>query len=213
MNRLATICLALLALLAAAALASAQGKSDDVSLETATNPVVFRTPTALTGRVKGAKTAVPVTLQRRSPTGTEFANVATANTTGNGDYTFTIRPKRNGVFRTVSGTVMSDELLLGVSPKIGLTVSSTQVAPNSRVRFRGKVRPRHNGSKAQIQLKDAAGTWTVVKETRLRRVEGKRYSRYRTRVTVPATGTYRVVLPAHADHAEGASPEVVINVG
>lgn len=210
MTRLATIFLTALAVLAAAALASAQGKSDDVSLQTATNPVVFRTPTALTGRVKGAKAPVAVTLQRRTPTGTAFADVASATTTDNGDYTFTIRPKRNGVFRAVSGTATSDELALGVAPKVGVSVSATTVAPGSRVRFRGKVRPRHNGSRAQIQVRDAAGAWVVVTQARLRRVKGRTYSRYAKRVTVPAGGTYRVVLPAHADHAEGASAEVAI---
>jgi hypothetical protein len=212
--KLTSAFLASLVLLSGAALAVAQGKGD-VTIDASANPTLFKAPMTLSGRVKAEKDGVTVVLQRRaSQTGT-FADVTSVATTGNGDYTFALAPRRNGYFRAVAKTtpeVTSDELLVAVAPKVGMTAGRTTVAPNSRVRLRGKVRPKHNGSRIQIQLRDAAGAWTTVKTPRLRNTD-RSYSRYRTRVRVPATGTYRAFLPGHADHADGVSGEVTITAG
>ena len=205
---------ALVALAIGGALAGAQApKNDDVTLDASANPTLFRTPTTLSGRVKGEKEGVSVVLQRRSSlTDTTFSDVATAVTTGNGEYTFTVRPRRNGYFRAVARTTpekTSDELFLQVAPKVSLGARSTTVAAGAKARFRGKVRPRHNGRKVQIQRRNDAGAFETVATARLRKAT-RRYSRFRKRVAVPATGVYRAVLPGHADHAEGVSPELTI---
>ena len=42
---------------------------------------------------------------------------------------------------------------------------------------------------------------------------GDTFSRYRRRLRVRSTGTYRTLIEAHADHAEGISRERVLTVG
>jgi hypothetical protein len=201
------------ALVAVTATSTAQSpKSQDVSIKESANPTPFRAPVTLTGRVKKAKAGVAVVLQRRASQTAPYGDVATAATTGNGEYAFTIRPRRNGYYRAVARTTpeaASSDLLLGVSPRITLRAGRTTLAPGGRVRLRGRVRPKHNGSRVEIQRREGA-EWRLVKRARLRDTR-RSASRYRTRVRVPSTGTYRVLLPGHADHAEGVSPEVTLS--
>lgn len=211
-----TIILSALAVLATgAALAVAQGpKNNDVTLDASANPVLYRTPTTLSGRVKGEKAGVSVVLQRRVSQTAAYADVATVATTGNGEYTFSVRPRRNGYFRAVAKTTpeaTSDELLLQVAPKVTMTARSMTVSPGAKARFRGKVRPRHRG-RIQIQRRNDAGTFETVATAKLRKAT-KRLARFRKRVSVPSTGVYRALLPGHADHAEGASAELTITAG
>ena len=191
--------LLLLPLLALAVVAPAQGQNtnNDITIKASANPVVFKTPTTFDGRVKGVKEGVDVVLQRRSSTTTtEYTTITTVKTTGNGEYTFTVTPRRNGLFRAMSGTAVSEEIALGVAPKVTLSVG-----PN---RFKGRVRPAHDGRKVQLQRQNADGTWTTVKKARLRDT-GKAYSRFRKRTPLQAGASYRAILPAHTDHVQGES--------
>lgn len=205
------------ALLAGGAIVQAQGpQNKDVTLSGPTTTVVYKTPTTLSGRVKGEKDGVSVVLQRRTSQTAPYTDVATVATTGNGDFTFSgLEPRRNAFYRALARTTpeqTSDDIFVAVAPIVTLRAKSTAVAPNTQARFRGKVRPRHNRRKIQIQREEATGFVTVAR-ARLRRVRGKNVSRFRKRVTIPATGNYRALLPGHTDHAEGASAPLTITAG
>jgi len=190
-------------------------KAGSVTLKASAAQVTFPAPVTLTGKVKGAKAGVVVTLERRAADATAFVPAGTTTTDGNGDYTFTQQPAQSSVFRATAATTppaTSTETLVAVAPLVGLKVSDATPRKGQRVRFRGTVRPQHDGTRVAIQRKRADGTWATVKTPRLRDA-GSSYSRYAKRFRIRRTGTYRTVIAAHADHAEGVSRERTLTVG
>ena len=190
-------------------------KSGAVTLKASAAQVTFPTPVTLTGKVKGAKAGVLVTLERRAADATAFVPAGTATTDGNGDYTFTQRPAQSSVFRATAATTppaTSADTPVAVAPLVGLKVSDSTPRKGQRVRFRGTVRPQHDGTRVAIQRKRADGTWVTVKSPLLRDA-GSSYSRYSKRIRIRRTGTYRTVIAAHADHAEGVSRERTLTLG
>jgi hypothetical protein len=186
-----------------------------VTLQASANPVTFSRPLTLSGSVKGARAGVVVTLESRAPTATAYAPVGTATTDQKGDYTFSPRPRANTVYRVTAATappVQSAELLVRVSPLVGLRVSDTTPRAGQRVRFRGTVRPPHDGRLVAIQRKGADGKFVTVARTRLRDA-GDEFSRYGRRVRVRSTGVYRTRVTGHDDHATGFSRERTLTVG
>jgi hypothetical protein len=180
-----------------------------VTLKPAATLITFSHTVVSTASVKGAKAAVNVTLQRRPATSTTWSDVETKPTDPKGDAAFTTRPRVNTYYRAIARTTpeqTSAESLVQVAPLVGFRVSDSTPRAGQRVRFAGTVRPRHNGRRVAIQRKSSTGTWVTVKRARLRAAT-TRYSKYATRVRVRRTGTYRVRLAPHADHAEGLSRE------
>ena len=203
------VAVALAAALAFTATGQAQKppKAGSLSLKASAAQVTFSTPVTLTGKVKGAKAGVVVTLQRRAADATAFVPAGTATTGANGDYTFTQRPAQSSVFRAAAATTppaTSADTPVAVAPLVGLKVSDRTPRKGQRVRFSGTVRPQHDGTRVAIQRKRADGTWVTVRSPRLRDA-GSTYSRYSKRFRIRRTGTYRTVIAAHADHAEGVS--------
>lgn len=215
-NRL-IVAAALAALLVFAATGQAQKppKAGSLALKASAAQITFSTPVTLTGKVKGAKAGVLVTLQRRAADATTFVPAGTATTDGNGDFTFTQRPAVSSVFRAAAATTppaTSADEPVAVAPLVGLKVSDRTPRKGQRVRFRGTVRPQHDGMRVALQRKRADGTWRTVKTPRLRDA-GSSYSRYSKRFRIRRSGTYRTVVAAHADHAEGVSRERTLTVG
>jgi hypothetical protein len=179
-----------------------------VSITAKPNPVVFSTPVIISGRVQSAPAGTLVTLMRRTlPSGT-FTGTATSKTAKNGSYSFSHRPPRNTYYRVVASLtppVQSGDLLVPVRTLVGFRVSDSTPAAGSRVRFSGIVRPRHDGRTAYIQRK--SGTrWVTLARPRLRRVDGQS-SGYAKTLRVRRSGTYRVRVLGHSDHAQGISRE------
>ena len=190
-------------------------KAGSVSLKASAPQVTFSQPVTLEGTVKGAKAGVAVTLERRAANGTVFTPAGSATTTDKGRFSFTARPSANSVFRATAATTppaMSAEVRTDVAPLVGLRVSDTTPHKGQRVRFRGTVRPPHDGRRVAIQRKRADGTWNTVRTPRLRDA-GSTFSRYSKRIRIRRSGTYRTLIGAHADHAEGVSRERVLTVG
>jgi hypothetical protein len=215
--RTALILAALSAALVLTATSEAQKppKAGSVSLKSSAAQVTFSTPVALTGKVKGAKTGIVVTLERRAADATAFLPAGTATTDGNGDFSFAQRPSKSSVFRVTAATTppaSSADVAVAVAPLVGLKVSDATPRKGQRVRFRGTVRPQHDGTRVAIQRKRADGTWVTVRTPRLRDA-GSAYSRYSKRIRIRRSGTYRTVIAAHADHAEGVSRERTLTVG
>ena len=190
-------------------------KAGDVTLDASAAQVTFSNPVTLRGKVKGAKAGVLVTLERRATTETVFTVAATATTDNGGGFTFTQRPGKNTVYRATAATTppaTSPEVTTAVAPLVGLRVSDSTPHKGERVRFRGTVRPAHDGRRVAVQRKRADGTWVTLRRPRLRDA-GTSFSRYSTRIRVRRTGTYRTVIGSHADHVAGVSRERVLTVG
>ena len=216
MRTLLILC-ALSAALVLTAVSEAQKppKAGAVTLKSSADLVTFPSPVTLTGKVKGAKAGVIVSLERRAADATAFVPAGTATTDGTGSYSFTQRPAQSSVFRATAATTppaTSADTPVAVAPLVGLKVSDATPHKGQRVRFRGTVRPQHDGTRVAIQRKKADGTWATVK-TPLLRDAGSAFSRYSKRFRIRRTGTYRTVIAAHADHAEGVSRERTLSVG
>src|SRR5215210_2881925 len=141
-------------------------KSGAVTLKASAAQVTFSKPVTLTGKVKGAKAGVLVTLERRAAAATPFVPAGTATTDGNGDYSFTQQPAESSVFRATAATTppaSSADTPVAVAPLVGLKVSDATPRKGQRVRFRGTVRPQHDGTRVAIQRKRADGTWVTVR--------------------------------------------------
>lgn len=218
MTRFLCAAAALAFLLSTTSVASAQKPTPpgkvDVTLKAAPNPTTFGVPVTLSVSVKGAGAGSQVKLQRKTAAGA-YVDVAIAATDDKGDATFTRGPRRNTTFRaiTVEATPRaSDDVLVKVAPVVTFRVGDSTPAKGARVRFRGRVRPQHDGRRLEIQRRQADGTWVVVARPRLRDTR-RAYSRYSRRVRIRETGVFRVVLPEHADHAAGVSRERTLTVG
>ena len=212
---LATATIAAALLISATGLAQKPPKAGSVTLKTSADQVTFSTPVTLTGKVKGAKGGVVVSLERRAADATTFVAAGTATTDGNGDYSFSQRPSKSSVYRATAATTppaTSPDTAVAVAPLVGLKVGDSTPRKGQRVRFRGTVRPQHDGTRVSIQRKKADGTWATVKTPRLTDA-GSTYSRYSKRFRIRRTGTYRTVIAAHADHAESISRERTLTVG
>ena len=186
-------------------------KPGGVTLKASAQQVTFSQPVALTGKVKGVKQAVTVTIERRAANATAFAPAGTATTDANGDFSFADRPSTSSVYRASAGTAASPDVAVAVAPLVGLKVGDATPRKGQRVRFKGTVRPQHDGTRVAIQRKRADGTWVTVRSPLLRDA-GSRYSRYSKRIRIRRSGTYRTVIGAHADHAEGVSRERTLTV-
>ena len=73
------------------------------------------------------------------------------------------------------------------------------------------MRPQHDGMRVAIQRKRADGSWATVRTAALRDA-GSSFSRYSKKIRIRRSGTFRTVLGAHADHAEGVSRERALTV-
>jgi hypothetical protein len=178
-----------------------------VSIGATPNPTVFSTPVTISGDVKDAKGGVVVTIQRRPSTGGAYATVGTATTSNAGRYSFVNRPSVNSYYRALAATSpaqQSGELLVKVRMLVGFRVGDSTPRRGQRVLFTGIVRPAHNGRTAAIQRRSSTGRWVTKARPTLRAVDSTT-SRYRKRMRIRRSGTYRVRVIGHADHAMGIS--------
>ena len=78
------------------------------------------------------------------------------------------------------------------------------------MRFRGTVRPQHDGTRVAIQRKRADGTWATVR-TPLLRDAGSAYSRYSKRIRIRRSGTYRTVIARPRGPRRGRQPRADVD--
>ena len=193
--------------------ANPYGQAPVLSIVARPNPVVFSHQTVVSGVLRSKRKGESIVLQARSyvPRGT-FRTVATTTTVKQGRYAFTVKPRKNTVYRTMTATQpqgRSADLLVRVRMRVGVRVNRTIVRAGARVRFSGRVYPRHNGRRAFIQRRTAGGRWRTVARKRLRRASAGS-SRYVRRVRVRRSGAYRVKVNGHGDHATGYSRTIRI---
>jgi hypothetical protein len=178
-----------------------------VSIGAKPNPVVFGSRVTVSGKVQGNVAGTTVTLLRRTLPASTFSGTATVAVDKKGGYSFVTKPARNTYYRAVSSkpATQSADLLVKVSMLVGFRVSDTTPRAGQRVRFSGTVRPRHNGRRASIQRR-SGNRWITIARPTLRALDAST-SRYARTLRVRSSGTYRVRVLGHADHAQGISRE------
>lgn len=173
--------------------------------------LLFGTGTTIGGTlVDDAAAPLPgETIKLRScPTGGACSTRSTT-TAANGGYGFTVKPSKNTAYQiSHTPSFRSASTTIKVMPKITLTASRTTMPSGGTVKLTGKVAPAHDGRTVKIQ-RLVAGEWKTIASATLSST-----STYAKQVTLTgrrgSTAKLRVVLPAHADHAQGKSPSVGI---
>lgn len=182
-----------------------------VSIGAAPPAVTFGRTTQLSGFLAGPTMAgVTVRLEQDAtlPLGDKFTPTGmTATTAANGAYAFAVKPAVNTQYRAVAQTspaTTSPVQLVNVRPVVGFRVSDSTPRRGARVRFSGSVLPAHDGLLVSIQRRSATGSWVTIAKTTLQHATATN-STYAKSIRIRRNGTYRVKLPAHADHITGYS--------
>src|SRR5947208_776459 len=127
--------------------------STAVTIAASPNPIVYGQPTTVRGSVLGPRAAhASVTLQRSATATGPFVNLATVTAGPNRTYSFAgLAPSSNAYFRAFANGVSSGPVLVLVRFRVSFFVSRTHPRRGQLIRFRGRVAPRHNGARVQIQ--------------------------------------------------------------
>jgi hypothetical protein len=179
------------------------------------NPATWGTGTSLTGQLMGTGNANrALKLQQKAfPFTTNFTDVGTAVTDGNGNFVFTVPLLTvTTQFRvlTASGTPKgtSPIVMVGSAVRVGVKVNHRRVHRGGRVRFSGHVTPANDGALFALQrLKK--GQWVTVKGGSLRH-ESTTQSRYRKTLHIRHFGRYRVFVGVNNQNTSGISREIRI---
>lgn len=131
----------------------------------------------------------------------------TAVTDAHGFYQATLKPETNASWTAaVTGpagqTIVSDPAVVTVAPEVSLKLQERRVASGYVELFSGVVKPAHPGSQITVQ-RQSGDTWRTVATGTLSGT-----SKYVVSWPLPlrsATYYFRTVVPADADHGEGAS--------
>jgi hypothetical protein len=181
------------------------GGSGNLTLTAQPTTIVSGKPVTLSGKLTGANNAGRSVSLRADPFPFDtFANAATATTNAQGDYSLTQHPTANTRYQARRGNDESAIVTVLVRPAVSLRLSDSTPRRGQRVRFSGQACPEHDGSKVAVQRRTAAGFRTVARAT-LKDIPGSTCSSYVRGLRVRRNGTYRTVLPGHADHATGVS--------
>ncbi len=189
-------------------------KGTDLTIGASANPVRFGLATTLSGKLKSGGGAVVQLQADESPFEGNYVAVAQAASATNGNYSFAgVRPGRNTQYRVEAQDTprtKSPALLVRVAISVRLNVSDSSPDRGDRVTFSGTAKPAHDGRLVQIQRRQADGSYKTLAQTTLED-DGTTASKYRKRVRVSTSGTYRVKVPADSDHSSGVK-KVGINV-
>jgi hypothetical protein len=186
-----------------------------LSIAASSPRVVFGEKVALTGQLTGADNAgESVTLEEDPFPFGDFRNSETTLTAADGTYRFERTPSLNVRYRAEAKSksrAASPEVVVSVAPQIAFSVSDTTPRRGQRVRFSGTVAPAHDGQKARIQRRRSDGRFVTVARATLTDA-GDAVSNWKRTLTLNSTGTFRVALPRHDDHATGKSRRLKLTV-
>jgi hypothetical protein len=147
----------------------------------------------------------------RKVTAAGMVTVGSATATAGGYFTSTMKPTANGTYVATAGGTESAKAVIKVATRVRLDALSHLRPQGTRLIeiLTGAVSPRHAGQRVVIQ-KAVGSRWRTVASGR---VDSR--SRFRVVWALPyKTATYklRAAVPAHADHAEGASQTATLRV-
>ena len=200
-------------------LAQQGGGQGKISIAAGAEKVRFGGTVTLSGKLTGKKPTAGQTVAVESlapPYTGAYATATTVISDADGNWSAVVTPAATARWRATAQTTpprTSDEVTVGVKLRVTRRVSDSTPDAGERVRFRGRVRPAHDGATAKIQRLLPDGTWTLVAATTLKDAGDER-SRYAKRVKVDQDATYRVRVPApDADHLLGTSRRKTLDVG
>lgn len=177
--------------------------------------VTFGKSATISGQLTGADNGgVKVDLEQDpAPFGDGFEKTGTELTTdANGSFSVPVTPAVNTRYQATaksSPPVTCAAVTVRVRHKVTFRVSDSKVRRGQKVRFKGAVAPAHVGAKVRIQRRTSRGFKTVTKAKLF--ASGTR-SVYSKRIRIKRKGTYRVMMPADAEHAKGVSRKRTIRV-
>jgi hypothetical protein len=182
--------------------------NSDLTISAKPTTITFGQATTISGKLKGPKDPITVTLQQNPyPFTDAFEAAGTTPTADNGDYSFTgIRPAQNTRYRvTIAAPALaSSDVEVQVRIKVVLRVSDRTPRTGQRVRFYGTAAPQHDGRSVRLQRQTSTGSWTTVARTLLRDA-GEERSSFSRRMRVRRDGVYRARVYRDANHATGTS--------
>lgn len=192
----------------AAQAASAPPGNQSLTISAKPPTITFGQTTTISGKVKGPKDPIVVTLQQNPYPFTDgFEAAGTTLSANNGNYAFSgVRPALNTRYRvtTLVPPETSSEVEVLVRIKVVLRVSDRTPSAGQRVRFFGTAAPQHDGRTVRIQRQTSTGAWKTVARTGLRDAGDER-SKFSRRMRVRRDGVYRARVYRDADHAAGTS--------
>lgn len=188
------------------------------TITAAPNPVVFGSPTTISGTLTGTGNAGrQVVLQARGfPFTSEFANVGNPLVTdANGNFAFPLlsvpATTQYRVVSTEGRDVPSPVLTLGVAVSVKTNVSATRVKRGRSIRFSGTIRPARAGAQWAIQKRTRSGAWATVAGS-ITKGGNQSFSGFSRKVRIPRGGTYRVfVLIVDGNLVSGVGREISIS--
>jgi hypothetical protein len=175
-----------------------------LSLTATPNPVRFGQSVTISGNLTGPNnTGRTITLREDPFPFGDPANVGTADTDAQGNYSFVRSPTVNTQYQVRRGGVESENVTVAVKPRLSLRVGDRTPAAGERVRLRGKVCPEHDGGTVQIQRRKAPKQWRTVAQVTL--ADAGTCSSYTRRLRVRRDGAFRTLFAADSDHAAARS--------
>ncbi len=178
--------------------------SKKITASASPNPVVFGQATVISGKLTGPGHAGKTVRLNADPFPFgSFSNDGTTTTDAQGDYSFTRTPTVNTRYQVSQGGTQSSIVTVGVRIRTSIRLSDRTPEAGTRVRFRGRACPEHDGALVKIQRRTTTKRWHTVRETHLVAFTSE-CSKYSKRVRVRRDGTYRVVVVADADHRNGS---------
>lgn len=218
MNRITAVCAAAVAVALAAPALSTGAPPGDNQLTTGAAPTLigFGRATVVSGQLTGPRNAGETVNLEASPFPfSDFRQVLSATTDGNGFYRFEVKPALNTKYRveakTSPPTRSAETPVVLVKKAVTLRLSDYSPRRGQVVRFSGHVLPAHDGQIAYIQRRTSTGSYRTVAQVTLAD-DGELRSKYSRRLRVYRSGSFRVHVRADADHAWGTSARRVARV-
>ena len=196
--------------------AAAPPSPHQLSIAASSPRIGFGQKVVLSGQLTGAdNVGETVTLEEDPYPFGEFKNAASMLTAAEGRYSFERTPSLNIKYRAEAKSkepARSPEVTVLVAPNIVFNVSDKTPKAGQKVKFSGTLAPAHDTLKVSIQRRTSSGSYKTIARATLTDA-GDALSNWKRTLTINSTGTFRVILPSHVDHATGKSKRIKLTVG
>jgi hypothetical protein len=180
------------------------GQPGVLSLTVTPNPVKFGRSVTISGHLEAPNDSGRTITLREDPFPFDDpANVASADTDAQGNYSFVRNPTVNTRYQVRQGGAESEIVTVSVKPGLSLRFGDRTPAAGNRVRLWGKVCPEHDGGTLEVQRRKARRQWRTV--ARVTMADAGTCSSYRRRLRVRRDGAFRAFFAADSDHAAARS--------